>query len=355
MHRVPGSDRVSAELGKTDNNVFVPLSFHVASWVLAGIALIAVMQLHLVAALLAGLLVFQLVHILAEAVRIPYLHSRYAKLLFVALMAVVVVIALTLAGVGIGVFLRKGPDNLSAMMTQMAAIIEDLRRILPPAIVTFLPADATGTRTALADWFRGNAVLIRTLGTDTLRTFGYILIGLIIGAMVALHEVIPHARDAPLAHALSLRARRLGVSFGRILLAQVPISAVNTVLTAIYLVGVLPLLGVDLPFKKTLIAVTFIAGLLPVVGNLISNTAIFVVSMSHSFVLALGSLGYLVVIHKLEYFLNARFVGNRINARPWEILITMLVLEAAFGVSGLVMAPLVYAYVKHELMEEGLV
>src|SRR5687768_12293490 len=111
------------------------------------------MQLHLVAALLAGLLVFQLVHMLAEAVRIPYLHSRYAKLLFVALLAVLVVTALTLLGVGIGVFLRKGPDNLSSMMTQMAAIIEDLRRILPPAIVTYLPADATGTRTALADWF----------------------------------------------------------------------------------------------------------------------------------------------------------------------------------------------------------
>jgi predicted PurR-regulated permease PerM len=346
---------VKAEFGKSSSQASIPFSFRLASWILAGLALLAVMQLHLVAALLAGLLVFQLVHMLAEAVRIPFLHSRDAKLLFVALLAVLVVTALTLAGVGIGVFLRKGPDNLSAMMTQMAAIIEDLRRVLPPAVVAYLPADATGTRTALADWFRENAVLIRNLGTDTLRTFGYILIGLIIGAMVALHEAIPHSRGAPLAHALSLRARRLAVSFGRILLAQVPISTVNTVLTAVYLIGVLPILGVDLPFKKTLIAVTFIAGLLPVVGNLISNTAIFLVSLSHSFVLALGSLGYLIVIHKLEYFLNARFVGNRINARPWEILITMLALEAAFGVSGLVMAPLVYAYVKYELMEEGLV
>ncbi|HKQ30280.1 MAG TPA: AI-2E family transporter [Burkholderiales bacterium] len=342
---------------ESDNNssVPIPVPFHVTSWILVGVALIAVMSFHLVAALLAGLLVFQLVHMLSEAVRIPYLHSRYAKLLFVTLLAAIVITGLTLAGIGIGVFLRKGPDNLSTMMTQMAAIIDDLRRILPQAIVDYLPADATGVRTALAEWFRGNAALIRNLGTDTLRTFGYILIGLIVGAMVALHEVVPHPRAAPLARALSLRARRLAVSFGRILLAQVPISAVNTVLTAVYLVGVLPYLGIDLPFKKTLIALTFIAGLLPVVGNLISNTAIFLVSLSHSFLLAMASLGYLVVIHKLEYFLNARFVGNRINARPWEILIAMLFLEAAFGVSGLVMAPLVYAYVKYELMEQGLV
>jgi predicted PurR-regulated permease PerM len=340
---------------KTKSSVSIPFPFQVVSWVLATAALVAIVSLHLVAALLAGLLVFQLVHMLADAVRIPYLHSRYAKLVFVALLAVIVVTALTFAGVGIGIFLRKGPDNLSTMLTQMATIIEDLRRILPEMLVAYLPADATDARAAIADWFRQNAVMIRTLGTDTLRTFGYILIGLIIGAMIALHEAVPRKHPAPLARALSLRAQRLTIAFRRILLAQVPISAVNTTLTAIYLAIVLPYLGIDLPFKKTLIAVTFIAGLLPVVGNLISNTAIFLVSLSHSFGLAMASLGYLVVIHKLEYFLNARIVGGHINARPWELLIAMLSLEAAFGISGLVIAPLLYAYIKYELSEEGLV
>src|SRR5207237_275753 len=121
----------------------------------------------------------------------------------------------------------------------------------------------------------------------------------------------------------------------RIILAQVPISAINTTLTAIYLAVVLPHFGIHLPFTKTLIAVTFMAGLLPVVGNLISNTAIFLVSLSNSFAVAATSLAYLIVIHKLEYFLNARIVGNRINARAWELLIAMLVFESAFGISGL--------------------
>ncbi|HUG33529.1 MAG TPA: hypothetical protein VMJ90_02075, partial [Anaerolineales bacterium] len=68
-------------------------------------------------------------------------------------------------------------------------------------------------------------------------------------------------------------------------------------------------------------AVTFIVGLLPVVGNLISNTAITIISFAHSFEIAVASLTYLVVIHKLEYFLNARIVGMRINARAYEILV----------------------------------
>ena len=79
------------------------------------------------------------------------------------------------------------------------------------------------------------------------------------------------------------------------------------------------------------------------------------ISLRISFAVATASLGYLIVIHKLEYFLNARIVGSRISAKAWELLIAMLVFEAAFGVGGLIMAPLVYAYVKHELMEEGVI
>src|SRR4029450_13019950 len=71
---------------------------------------------------------------------------------------------------------------------------------------------------------------------------------------------------------------------------------------------------------KTMVVVTFIAGLLPVIGNLISNTVIVVVSLSVSPLLAVGSLAFLVVIHKLEYFVNARGMGGQIRARAWELL-----------------------------------
>ncbi len=343
-----------ANTDKEINIVPIPLSYHVASWILMGLALLAVMELHLLASLLAGLLVFQLVHMLAGAVRVPYLSNRYVKLLFVAILAILVVSALTFAGIGIDVFLRKGPDNLATMLSQMATIVDDLRRIFPDVVMAYLPTDADGIKKVIAAWFREHAADVRTIGTDTLRAFAHVIVGLIIGAMVALHEVTPRARTSPFILALSLRARRLADTFRRIMLAQLPISAINTTLTAIYLVVVLPHVGVNLPFTKTLIAVTFIAGLLPVVGNLISNTAIFLVSLSHSFGIAAASLGFLVVIHKLEYFLNARIVGTRINAKAWELLIAMLVFESAFGIPGLIVAPLVYAYVKHELAEHGL-
>jgi len=111
----------------------------------------------------------------------------------------------------------------------------------------------------------------------------------------------------------------------------------------------------ELPFVKTMIVVTFVVGLLPVLGNLISNTIIVIISLSHSLHVAAGSLAFLVIIHKLEYFVNARIIGGQIKARAWELLIVMLAMEAAFGVPGVIAAPVFYAYIKKELSDRNLI
>jgi predicted PurR-regulated permease PerM len=133
------------------------------------------------------------------------------------------------------------------------------------------------------------------------------------------------------------------------------ISALNTTLTALYLAVVLPAFGIHLPLIKTMIAVTFIAGLLPVIGNLISNTVIVVVSLSLSPLIAAVSLAYLVIIHKLEYFMNARIIGSQIRAKAWELLIVLLVMEASFGIPGVIAGPIFYAYLKNELKARQLI
>jgi len=333
----------------------IPLPYHIASWVLMGLALFAVLALHLLAALLAGLLGFQLVHNLSSVLRVPFITSRNTKIVVVAVLATVTVTLLVLGSVGIAIFLRKGPDNLAMLLSQLATIVENLKHFLPAEVTQNLSSGTESIKTIIAQWFREHAGEVRTLGTDTLRVFAHILVGLIVGALAALHEAVPSVSPTPLIHALSMRAGLLATTFRRIMLAQLPISAINTTLTGVYLFVVLPAFGIDLPFVKTLIVVTFIAGLLPVAGNLVSNTVIFLVSMSVSFAVAVASLVFLVVIHKLEYFLNARIVGARTNARSWEILIAMLLFEAAFGLRGVIAAPIFYVYVKQELTQRGLI
>jgi len=117
----------------------------------------------------------------------------------------------------------------------------------------------------------------------------------------------------------------------------------------------LPLSGVALPFVKTMVLATFVIGLVPIVGNLVTNTIIVVISLNHSVRVAVCSLLFLVVIHKLEYFVNARLVAGQIQSAAWELLIAMLLMESLFGIPGLVVAPIVYAYVKGELRTHGLV
>ena len=180
-----------------------------------------------------------------------------------------------------------------------------------------------------------------------------VLIGMVLGAMIALYDELPLPKMGPLAQELIGRTSRLATAFRQVVFAQVKISLLNTVFTAIFLLGVLPLFGVHLPLSKTLVLITFLAGLLPVVGNIISNTIITIVALSVSFYVAVAAaLLYLIVIHKLEYFLNARIVGGEIQARAWELLLAMLVMEAAFGLPGLVAAPVFYAYVKRELVDQ---
>jgi predicted PurR-regulated permease PerM len=45
----------------------------------------------------------------------------------------------------------------------------------------------------------------------------------------------------------------------------------------------------------------------------------------------------------------------QINARAWELLGAMLVMEALFGIPGVIAAPVFYAYLKTELSTAGLV
>lgn len=317
-------------------------------------AMLFVLSVHLLPALLVGLLVFELVHIIS-----PYiarkLPGKGAKLVAVGLLAAVVVGLVTLVGMGLTALLGSDTGGLSTLVSQMAQIIEDSRQILPKWIDERLPENAVTLQQTVTLWLREHSSDLQFFGKQAGRHAAHILIAMVIGGILALREAIVIDHYKPFARALVQRITLFSDAFRNIVFAQVRISAINATFTGIYLALVLPMLGIHLPFAKTLIAITFIVGLLPVIGNLISNTVIVVVSMSHSLAVAIGSLAFLVVIHKLEYFLNARIVGGKIRANAWELLVAMLCMEAAFGLPGLVAAPIYYAYIKSELRKLELI
>jgi len=333
-----------------------PNAYDVAAWILAGLALFLAFPLHLFSALMAGLLVYELVHLLtAPFLRITRISDRRAKLVVIGFLAAVIVAVLTLISWKAAVYLRGESGNVQMLLTKMAEILEDMRSKLPQWMVAWLPENVEEVNRRVAQALRDHMGVMQEVGKGVGRTAAHILIGLVLGAIVSLCAETDAESRRPFARALTERAARISRAFRSVVFAQVRISFLNTALTFLYLMVALPALDVHLPLVKTMVAITFLVGLLPVVGNLISNAVIVVVSLSVSFWVMIWSLIFLILIHKLEYFLNARIVGGHIHARAWELLIAMLVMEAAFGLPGLIAAPVYYAYLKQELSDRGVV
>ena len=326
-----------------------------ASYLLAAAALGVILGLHMLSALLAGLLVYELVNSMAPLFG-RRISSARARVIVVAALGVIVVGLLILLILGAISLFRNEIGNPELLwQQQLMPLVEKARQQLPAMIVDHLPDSVDDLRVGAVDLARKHAATLQVAGKGAARVFVHILIGLVLGAIIALSRTRPAHQVGALAAVLGLRCQRLAEAFHNIVFAQVKISLINTICTAIFLLGVLPILGVHVPLAKTLVVLTFVIGLLPVIGNLLSNTAITIAALSVSLGVGIAALAFLIVIHKLEYFLNARIVGTQIHARAWELLIAMLVMEAAFGLAGVIAAPIYYAYLKSELEAKGLV
>ena len=156
----------------------------------------------------------------------------------------------------------------------------------------------------------------------------------------------PHAVKGSLyslvSRELRLRFRTFFGSFSTVIGAQIIISSINTVLTSAFLIWN------DYQYVTVIVMLTFLCGLLPIIGNLMSNTLIIAVGFTISPRLALVALIFLVAIHKLEYFLNSKIIGDRIKNPMWLTLIGLVVGERLMGIPGMIFAPVVLHYIKVE-------
>ena len=336
-----------------------PSSEEFAAWIICGLLLLYVMFDHLVPAVVGGLVLYLILDrlTLAFSKRMPGAAARPLALLLVTLIGgglIVGVVALSVT------FLRHHADNVPAMMTKMADILQSTRAWLGgygQDIIPDVMTDAENFKAGIVAWLKEHAETLKIAGS----TFSVAVIHMIMGMLLAImvffrHVTHHHSRDhGRFSVVLGQKVQRFADAFSSIATAQVKISAVNTTLTAIYLLVGMPLFGKHLPFATTIVILTFVSGLIPVLGNLISNSAIVILSLGVSGPTAIASLVFLVLVHKLEYLINSRIVGGETDSQAWEILLAILLGETAFGVSGVVMGPIIYAFAKRELRERGLV
>jgi predicted PurR-regulated permease PerM len=329
-----------------------------AAWAIILALLGFVLYRHYVSGAIAGLALFLILDRVSEsfAKRLSRGAVRPVALLVVALSTAAILIGAVALLITV---MRHGAGNIAALMTQMADILESTRAWLGNFGEQMIPevlTDAEDFKATVAAWLKTHAQALRAATGWLGLGLVHVIMGSLLAVLVFFRHVTHHDdHRGPLARQLVDKVDRFSHAFGRIATAQLKISAVNTTLTGLYLLVALPMFGITVPFGKTLVVITFVCGLIPVAGNLISNTVITIISLGISGGTAIASLTFLIVIHKLEYLINSRIVGSETDSEAWEILAAIIIGEATFGVGGVVMAPIIYAFVKRELRDLELV
>ena len=346
-------------------------TFRNASYILMGLALLIVLHYHFLPLLLSVILTYIFItrtngvilklrrRVLPRNTRLhKSLNAHNINLISTTLTLAIVFSIITMMSLGIYHLIHGG--HVGFMLAKLAAILEDTKNSssLPPSVLNMLPNNTAEIKAYAVKLIEEYSAALTRISKNSFTSFVYILIGIIIGAMLSFHRLNMRKNRRKLPPFKAELVRRIvnfETSFERVFLAQVKISLIDTALTGVYLYLILPLFGVELPFKITVLVIAFIVGLIPVAGNLISNTIIIILSLGASLYVAVASLVFLVVIHKLEYFLNAKIIGSEIESSAWELLVAMVVFERIFGVGGIIVAPVYYAYLKNELKQQKLI
>ena len=118
-------------IGLNKSSTLSLTSVSTASWILIAVAMFLVLRLHLLSALLAGLLLYELVHVLARPIE-KRLMGKTARLIALATLAIFTIVLIVLLIFGLLAFFRSDTGNLDVLVEKLRHIIIDARTKLPP-------------------------------------------------------------------------------------------------------------------------------------------------------------------------------------------------------------------------------
>ncbi|HMK64520.1 MAG TPA: hypothetical protein VK564_01920, partial [Thermodesulfobacteriota bacterium] len=218
-----------------------------AAWVLSGAALFFVLKLHLLPVLLSGLLVYELVQLIAPGLRLTRLVNRRARLAAVALLAIVIAALIGMIIWGLMIIFMQDSGNLPTFFKKLTEIIENSKDKFPAWLNSYLPENLETVKEGLVNWLREHTKEVQGAGMEAGRATAHVLAGLVLGALISLRDAVPIHKYRPLARSLVDQAARLSGAFRSVVFAQVRIAALNALFAGIYLGLLLPLLGIHLP------------------------------------------------------------------------------------------------------------
>lgn len=313
-----------------------------ASYVLMLLALLAVARWELGPALIAGLFAHMMLDQAEQALVSAGAERRVARWSSVG---VFVVVGLLLAAIFVS-FIQIGlvrlPVLLDRLVPRLAALSERFGDDLPFE-------NAQELKSLILATAKENARPISSASGLLTRDFFQILVAVVVAILKFASP--PGARPQERRDGLDVQVFRecadristFAGSFERVMGAQITVAAINALIAALFLIGF------RIPFRTMLTLTTFVCGMIPIVGNVISNALIVAAALTRSEHLAIGALVFLVAMHKGGYFLTGRIIGARTETPMWAILLGLLVGEAMLGITGVILAPTLIHYAREEM------
>lgn len=311
-----------------------------ASYVLFAILAVAIVALHLGPVLLAGLfsyMILDLTHRRLSAAMSPLAAKLGALTTFLITATVIIWLVVTFFKLA----LHRMPLILGSLIPTIDGMANEYGIDLPFE-------NLHEFRVVALEAIKENAKSVTETSGLLTKGFFQIIVGIFVAVLCFLGEPEPTDRhDAydSIRREFDKRIRVFMAGFEKILAAQVMISAINAVVTAIFL------LAVGIPYVRFLTLTTFIFGILPIIGNILSNTIIVGTALTVSPQLALAGMIFLVISHKAQYLFSGQILGSRIKTPVWQVLVGLLLGEAVMGVPGMILAPALIHYVREELRD----
>ena len=298
------------------------------------------------------LLIVCVMHLATPFITVLFSYFALRKLRFgrrgKTLAVVLFLILVAALGTGTFIFVKQAYVAIPKIVsTTVPTILEQAR--LYGIELPF--SDYAGLKAFVAESLGEQLADIGKYATEAVITIASLIIGIVVAVSLFLDarfqlepekQAIDDNIYASVWKEVGARFKTFYHSFDTVMGAQIVISAINTTLTSAFL------LWNGFPHIPVIIVMTFLCGLLPIIGNLISNTLIVGVAFTLSPNTALWSLVFLVVLHKLEYFLNSKVIGDRIKNPMWLTLLGLIIGETLMGIPGMILAPVVLHYIKVE-------
>ncbi len=312
-----------------------------ASYALVVLALAVAARFSLGHALIAGLFSFMMLDHAEAALKDAGASPRLARWSSVALFTVVA----SLLAVIFAAFVAIGVERLPQLLDRLLPRVDELAGRFGVGLAV---DNVQELRALILTTIKENARSVTTTSGLLTRGFFQILLAVFIAVLRFVSSApVPVERrkglDAEVLSECRDRAALFSASFDLVMGAQILVAAINTAVAGVFLIAF------QIPFRTMLTLTTFVCGMIPIVGNVISNSLIVAAALTRSDHLALAALIFLVVVHKGGYLLNSRIVGARMETPTWAILLGLLIGEALLGVTGVILAPTLIYYVRQEL------